>query len=385
MQGPHLREADAVFSGHAHVYERLEVDGKPFFISGFGGRPPYPFRPEPLPESRLRISDREVGHGSLRVTVAGEGVLIEYLSHADGAGGTAGGRIFDQITLGGFARVANSGEHPLEVVAGQALEITTSTPDDGEVENLLDPMVELVGPGGAVVAAASDGAADGRNAFLTFTSTDPGRYRIRVFPEGGTAGHYQVAVTADPPLPATPIAVWRLQQFGPGAPDEVTADRADPDADGLDNLGEYVIGSDANDPSDPPGGRSVFDPVRAPALAVAEVVLRAGLRPDLVYTVEASAALGEPGAWAAVAERLPGNTWTGSVQVVENPLDGDAIALRMTDRTSGPLVPRARFFRLCGGGGFLGGGGGGGCWGGGGGGGPGPFGQSDGDSGRQTG
>ena len=30
--------ADAVFSGHAHLYERLVLDGIPYFVNGFGGR-----------------------------------------------------------------------------------------------------------------------------------------------------------------------------------------------------------------------------------------------------------------------------------------------------------------------------------------------------------
>jgi hypothetical protein len=30
--------SDAVFSGHAHLYERLGVDGIPYFVNGLGGR-----------------------------------------------------------------------------------------------------------------------------------------------------------------------------------------------------------------------------------------------------------------------------------------------------------------------------------------------------------
>jgi hypothetical protein len=39
VQWPYARwGADAVFAGHAHLYERLNYDGIPFFVNGLGGR-----------------------------------------------------------------------------------------------------------------------------------------------------------------------------------------------------------------------------------------------------------------------------------------------------------------------------------------------------------
>ncbi|MCS7010816.1 MAG: metallophosphoesterase [Anaerolineales bacterium] len=47
--------ADVVFSGHDHVYERLQVDGIPYFIVGLGGGGRYHFG-EALPESQFRFN-----------------------------------------------------------------------------------------------------------------------------------------------------------------------------------------------------------------------------------------------------------------------------------------------------------------------------------------
>jgi hypothetical protein len=48
--------ADVVLSGHSHVYERLIVDGFPYFVNGLGGGPRYDFD-SPLPGSQVRFRD----------------------------------------------------------------------------------------------------------------------------------------------------------------------------------------------------------------------------------------------------------------------------------------------------------------------------------------
>ncbi len=47
--------ADAVISGHDHSYERLMVNGIPYFVNGSGGMPPRSFN-EPLVNSQVRYS-----------------------------------------------------------------------------------------------------------------------------------------------------------------------------------------------------------------------------------------------------------------------------------------------------------------------------------------
>ena len=45
--------ASVVLAGHDHHYERLLVDGLPYFVNGLGGRSIYNVRPQRLPESEL--------------------------------------------------------------------------------------------------------------------------------------------------------------------------------------------------------------------------------------------------------------------------------------------------------------------------------------------
>jgi len=47
--------ANAVISGREHNYERLNVDGLPYFVNGLGGKSIYPFG-TPLPESSVRFN-----------------------------------------------------------------------------------------------------------------------------------------------------------------------------------------------------------------------------------------------------------------------------------------------------------------------------------------
>ncbi|MCS6843999.1 MAG: metallophosphoesterase [Caldilineales bacterium] len=47
--------ATAVLSGHDHTYERLVIDGFPYFVNGLGGQSRYRFR-EPLPGSQVRYN-----------------------------------------------------------------------------------------------------------------------------------------------------------------------------------------------------------------------------------------------------------------------------------------------------------------------------------------
>jgi tartrate-resistant acid phosphatase type 5 len=55
--------ASAVLSGHDHTYERLQIDGLPYFINGLGGGPRYAF-PDLHPGSRVRYRD---DHGAMLV------------------------------------------------------------------------------------------------------------------------------------------------------------------------------------------------------------------------------------------------------------------------------------------------------------------------------
>jgi len=55
--------ATAVFSGHDHLYERLQADGIPYFVNGAGGKELNPVGP-PVDESIVRYNQ---DHGAMRI------------------------------------------------------------------------------------------------------------------------------------------------------------------------------------------------------------------------------------------------------------------------------------------------------------------------------
>jgi tartrate-resistant acid phosphatase type 5 len=69
--------ATAVFSGHDHVYERLEITGIPYFIVGLSGNTSrYQFG-EPLMESLYRYRD---DFGALKVTIEQDYIIYEFIT-----------------------------------------------------------------------------------------------------------------------------------------------------------------------------------------------------------------------------------------------------------------------------------------------------------------
>ena len=66
--------ADAVLTGHDHLYERLLVDGIPYIINGAGGGALYNFG-TPLPESQFRY---DANYGAMLVTAIETGIQFEF-------------------------------------------------------------------------------------------------------------------------------------------------------------------------------------------------------------------------------------------------------------------------------------------------------------------
>jgi len=66
--------AQAVLSGHDHTYERLLVDGIPYFVDGVGGGGRYDFI-NILPESQFRYN---ANYGAMLVTASGTNLLFEF-------------------------------------------------------------------------------------------------------------------------------------------------------------------------------------------------------------------------------------------------------------------------------------------------------------------
>lgn len=79
--------ADAVLAGHDHVYERLLVDGIPYFINGLGGGPIYRFG-EVDPHSQVRYNR---DYGAMLVIASAQQVLFQFI--------TRQGEVIDTYTI----------------------------------------------------------------------------------------------------------------------------------------------------------------------------------------------------------------------------------------------------------------------------------------------
>jgi hypothetical protein len=70
--------ADAVLAGHDHVYERLSIDGIPYFVNGLGGQSIYDFT-SPLPGSQLRYNS---DYGAMRVEATQDWLQFQFINRA---------------------------------------------------------------------------------------------------------------------------------------------------------------------------------------------------------------------------------------------------------------------------------------------------------------
>ena len=69
--------ATAVLSGHEHTYERIIIDGFPYFVDGLGGNGKYSFNPTPVAGSVIRYA---ADQGALRVTADSLSMTFEFIN-----------------------------------------------------------------------------------------------------------------------------------------------------------------------------------------------------------------------------------------------------------------------------------------------------------------
>jgi len=71
--------ADAVITGHSHVYERLIVGDFPYFINGLGGGPRYDFD-TPIPGSEMRYRD---DYGAMFIEASPELIVFQFITRGN--------------------------------------------------------------------------------------------------------------------------------------------------------------------------------------------------------------------------------------------------------------------------------------------------------------
>lgn len=77
MQWPYKEwGADAVFSGHDHVYERLEIDGLVYFVNGLGGAGRYSFS-TPVSGSKVRYAEN---HGAMLIEATEQKITFRMIN-----------------------------------------------------------------------------------------------------------------------------------------------------------------------------------------------------------------------------------------------------------------------------------------------------------------
>lgn len=81
--------ADAVISGHDHTYERIIVDGFPYFVNGVGGNSIYNFE-ETVPGSEVRYNRN---FGAMLVEADEQSMIFEFYSVYEG------GTLIDSYTI----------------------------------------------------------------------------------------------------------------------------------------------------------------------------------------------------------------------------------------------------------------------------------------------
>jgi hypothetical protein len=80
--------ADLILSGHAHLYERLQVDGVPYLVNGLGGAGIYLFDDTVLPESQFRFNGN---YGALFIEATARQLSAQFVTQT--------GTVVDQLTL----------------------------------------------------------------------------------------------------------------------------------------------------------------------------------------------------------------------------------------------------------------------------------------------
>ena len=285
MAWPELQAVDAILCGHDHFYERLAFMGKPLVICGGGGAGLYDFAASPHPDSLFRHR----GFSAARVMAHSRGLVVE----CRGVGNGSEDVLHDVLTLGSADPADTEDCYTFFAEAGQQVVVRTSTPAGaGE----LDPVLLISPPAGGVAGTDDNGAGDGRNARIALTIGETGRWKVRVTAATAAGGNYGLEVRLTNPAPAFPE--WAASLTDP-------ASDGDPDRDGLVNLLEHALGSDAA-----AAGPAPLSVEPGDGMVSVQFDVPSPPRRGIDLTLEASSDLAG-GAWTPVAVRPAAGDWSG--------------------------------------------------------------------------
>jgi tartrate-resistant acid phosphatase type 5 len=158
--------ASAVLSGHDHVYERIVLDGLPYFVNGVGGNEIYPFY-TPVPGSQARYN---ADYGAMLVHATPTFITFAFISQA--------GEVIDTYTLGASATATPTGPRtptatltPTSTRTATALPSSTPTATGTPAATTIaSPPVDVCTPRPPVGVAAVPGDAGRLQVTLTAQS-----------------------------------------------------------------------------------------------------------------------------------------------------------------------------------------------------------------------
>ncbi|MES2706940.1 MAG: Calx-beta domain-containing protein [Verrucomicrobiota bacterium] len=295
----------AVFTGHDHTYERIDLGyGVTQFVVGTGGNSLYSLSSNPAAGSLFRYNSN---YGALKVLAGAQGVRFEFRVI-----GSAGGNLVDSHTIGtppGPVIPSGSDLWSLRVQPGQTLRLSTRTPQPpGALTNTVNPLLELIDASGAVAARDAGSAPDGINAALTFTvpaipdaPPEGALWSVRVANESAGSGEYELLVTQPAAGPYDDWAAASLPSL-PAGPQE------DPDGDGAPNLMEFLAGSDPRLPASSAPVITSLNAGKAPQL---QINLPAEWTRPVTAALQSSPSL-DNGSWTTVASKAAGGPWVPS-------------------------------------------------------------------------
>ena len=126
MQWPYQAwGADAVLAGHDHIYERIVLNGLPYFVNGLGGASIYTFN-IPVPGSEARYNGN---YGAMLVEASGSYITFQFITRT--------GLVIDSYTLG-TAPTSTPTSTPIDTPTWTPTILPTST-DTGIPPQTLTP------------------------------------------------------------------------------------------------------------------------------------------------------------------------------------------------------------------------------------------------------